>query len=95
MSGICYMASCVFNLSKYTIAVGGGLVGAFTLLNMMGMFGDTFNWMKYFTLTTLYDINSVIGGNTDFIWKFCVLAAVGIITYIIGSVAFTKRDLPL
>ena len=95
LSGICYMASCVFNLSKYTIAVGGGLVGAFTLLNMMGMFGNTFSWMKYFTLTTLYDIHSVIGGSADFIWKFIVLAMIGVITYVIGSVAFTKRDLPL
>ena len=89
------MASCLFNLSKYTIAVGGGLVGAFTLFNMMGMFGNTFSWMKYLTLTTLYDINSVIRGSTDFIWKFIVLAVIGIATYIIGSVAFTKRDLPL
>ena len=43
ISGICFLSSCVFNLSKYVIAVGGGLVGTFTLLNMMGMFGNTFS----------------------------------------------------
>jgi ABC-2 type transport system permease protein len=95
LSGICFLASCIFNLSKYVIAVGGGLVGAFTLFSMMGMFGETFKWMKYLTLSTLYDINSVLRGSTDFIWKFIVLAVIGVTTYIIGSVAFTKRDLPL
>lgn len=95
LSGICFLASSVFNLSKYVIAVGGGLVGAFILMSIMGMFGTSFQWMRNFTLVTLFDIHSVMGGTTDFIWKYIVLAAVGAVTYVIGSAAFTKRDLPL
>jgi ABC-2 type transport system permease protein len=94
-SGICFLASSVFNLSKYAIAVGGGIVGAQILMSIMGMFGQAFHWMRNLTLVTLFDIQSVITGTTDFIWKFIVLAVVGALTYIIGSVAFTKRDLPL
>jgi ABC-2 type transport system permease protein len=95
LSGICFLASSVFNLSKYVIAVGGGLVGAFILMSIMGMFGETFSWMKNFTLVTLYDIHSVMEGTTDFIWKFIVLATVGVVTYVAASVAFARRDLPL
>lgn len=95
LSGICFLASSIFNLSKNVIAVGGGLVGAFILMSIMGMFGESFQWMKNLTLVTLFDIHSVMAGTTDFIWKFVVLAGVGIITYVIGSTAFTKRDLPL
>lgn len=95
ISGICFLASSVFNLSKYTIAVGGGLTGAFHLLSMMGMFGESFKWMSNFTVVTFYDIPSVMAGTTDFIWKFVVLAGIGLVTYLIGSAAFTKRDLPL
>jgi ABC-2 type transport system permease protein len=95
LSGICFLASCVFNLSKYTIAVGGGIVGAFLILSIMSMFGESFHWMKNITLVTLFDINSVLSNSADFIWKFIVLAVVGIVTYTIGSAAFSKRDLPL
>jgi len=95
LSGICYLTSCVFNLSKYVIAVGGGIVGAFIVLSIMSMFGSSFQWMKNLTLVSLYDINSVLANTSDYIWKFIVLAGVGVITYLIGSMAFTKRDLPL
>ena len=95
LSGICFLASSVFNLSKYVIAVGGGLVGAFLLMSMMGMFGSNFRWMQNFTLVTLYDVHSVMAGSTEFIWKYIVLGAIGAVTYVIGSAAFTKRDLPL
>ncbi|MDR0853250.1 MAG: hypothetical protein LBN34_02670 [Clostridiales Family XIII bacterium] len=98
LSGVCFLASSVFNLSKYAIAVGGGLVGAQILMSIMGMFGETFQWMRNFTLVTLFDIGSVLSPEPDsnaFVWKFIVLAAVGMITYTIGSVAFSKRDLPL
>jgi ABC-2 type transport system permease protein len=94
-SGVCYLASSVFNLSKYAIAVGGGIVGAEVLMSIMGMFGSSFAWMRNLTLVTLFDIQSVMGGTADFVWKFCVLAAVGAVAYIVGSSAFVKRDLPL
>ena len=95
LSGICFLASSVFNLSKYVVAVGGGIVGAFHLLSIMAMFGDSFHYMKNLTLVSLYDITSIFAGTSDLVWKFIVLAGIGAVTYIIGSTAFTKRDLPL
>lgn len=95
LSGIGFLASSIFNLSKYAIAVTGGLIGAFLVMNLMSMFGNSFAWMKNLTLLTLYDINSIMAGTTDFIWKLVVLAGIGLVTYTIGTVAFSKRDLPL
>lgn len=94
-SGICYLASALFNLSKYAIAVGGGIVGAMLLMSIMGMFGSNFAWMRNFTFVTLYDIQSVLANQAEFVWKFAVLAVVGVVMYFIGSAAFAKRDLPL
>ena len=95
LSGICFLASSVFNLSKYVVAVGGGIVGVFQLLSIMSMFGESFNWMKNLTLVSLYDITSIFAHSSVFIWKFIVLAGIGVITYIVGTTAFAKRDLPL
>ncbi|MBM6615029.1 hypothetical protein JTF06_09025 [Desemzia sp. RIT804] len=94
-SGICFLTSCIFNLSKYVVAVGGGIVGAFLLLSIMAMFGETFQYMKNFTIVSLYDISSITETSSNFIWKFIVLAGIGAVTYIVSMVAFTKRDLPL
>jgi ABC-2 type transport system permease protein len=94
-SGICFLASCIFNLSKYTIAVGGGLVGISILLPIISMFGENFKNLKNFSLSSLYSATSIVQGNNDFIWHFAILAGVGIVTMIVGSVIFDKRDLPL
>lgn len=95
LSGICFLTSCIFNLSKYAIAVGGGIVGVFMLLSLMSMFGESFQYMKNLTIVTLYDISSILANSSDIIWKFVVLAVIGVITYVIGTTAFSRRDLPL
>ena len=81
--------------AKYVVAVGGGIVGAFQLLSIMSMFGESFHYMKNLTLVSLYDIASIFAKSSGILWKFIVLAGIGVATYLIGSVAFTKRDLPL
>jgi ABC-2 type transport system permease protein len=94
-SGIVFCASCIFNLSKNTVAVGGGLVCMFLLMPIVAMFSADFNWLKNLSLATLYNPMEIAAGAGDFIWKFLVLCAVGIATYVAGSFAFARRDLPL
>jgi ABC-2 type transport system permease protein len=60
LSGICYLASSVFNLSKYAIAVGGGIVGAMHLMSLMAKFNASFDWLKSFSAVTLFDIDSIL-----------------------------------
>lgn len=95
LSGICFLTSCIFNLSKYVIAVGGGIVGAFMLFSLMSMFGESFQYMKNFTIVSLYDISSILANYSDIIWKFVLLTLIGVVTYVIGATAFSRRDLPL
>ena len=105
LSGVCFFASCVFNRSKYSMSFGGGLSMFALVSTMLGLFGseiipsvirlDALNNFNYVTIITLYDAVSIIDGTSDFIWKLCVLAGIGIIGYITGSVIFKKKDLPL
>ncbi len=111
ITGICYLASCWFSLSKYSLAVGGGLTVWFFLATIIGMFGsenmvsmgmgieelDIFNKL---TLIGLYDIESLatVGTaavNYDFAWKLAVLGVIAIMCYVIGAIRFSKKDLPL
>lgn len=111
IAGICYLGSCIFDQSRKAMGFGGGLTVWFFLASLLGMFGsgdmvkmgfgaealDVFNKL---TLVGLYDIKSIstIGSgsvDTAFIWKLAILAAISIVCYVVGSIRFQKKDLPL
>lgn len=111
IAGICYMGSCMFNYSRKATAFGGGLAVWFFLASLLGMFGtedlvnmgvgvEELSVFNKLTLIGLYDINSIAaymadGTDDAFVWKLGILAAIAIVTYVIGAVSFQKKDLPL
>ena len=72
---------------------------------MLGLFGspvipkvvrlDSLNYFNYTTIISMFDVVSIMDGTTVFVWKFAILAALGLIGLIAGSLKFTKKDLPL
>lgn len=105
MSGISFMASCLFNRSKHSMNIGGGLNMFFLVASMLGLFGSkimpsvvrlsSLNFFNYVTIITLFDVNSILAGTTTFIWKWAILVGIGLICFLIGSIRFQKKDLPL
>ncbi len=105
MSGICFAASCWFNRSKNSMALGGGLNMFFLVATMLGLFGssvlpsiirmDALNYFNYASIISFFDVVSILEGTNAYIWKFGVLIVIGIIGYVAGSVKFRKKDLPL
>lgn len=105
LSGLCFFTSCVFDRSKRSMAIGGGLSIFALVAAMLGLFGspvipsvvrlDALNNFNYATIISLFDVISIIDGTDAFIWKFIVLGVAGLLGYVIGSVRFTKKDLPL
>lgn len=109
--GLCYMGSCLFSQSKKSMAFGGGLAVWFFLASMIGLFGSEnmvntgmgvkeLSVFNNLTLVGLFDVNSLstIGTSlvdTTFVWKLIVLVAIAAITYAIGAIRFSKKDLPL
>ncbi len=105
LSGLCFFTSCVFDRSKRSMAIGGGLSIFALVAAMLGLFGspvipsvvrlEALNNFNYATIISLFDVVSIIDGTNDFIWKFVILGVLGVLGYIVGSVRFTKKDLPL
>ncbi len=105
LSGLCFFTSCVYDRSKRSMAIGGGLSIFALVAAMLGLFGspvipsvvrlDALNYFNYATIISLFDVISIIEGTNTFIWKFVILGVVGIVGYIVGAVRFTKKDLPL
>lgn len=99
LSAVCFMFSGIFNTTKFSIGLSGTFVGVSILGNMLAMFGflgvsglDNF---KYITICTFYDYESVLFGNNDWIVKMIAPAAIALVAFMIGSIVFKKKDLPL
>lgn len=105
LSGLCFFTSCVFDRSKRSMAIGGGLSIFALVAAMLGLFGSpvipsvvrlsSLNYFNYATIISLFDVISIMDGVNDFIWKFVILAVAGVVGYVIGALKFTKKDLPL
>lgn len=105
MSGICFLASCVFNRSKRSMALGGGLNMFFLVATMLGLFGskvlpsiirmNALNAFNYVSIISLFDVVSILEGGFAYLWKWAILVVVGVACYIAGSRKFERKDLPL
>lgn len=105
LSGLCFFTSCIFDRSKRSMAIGGGLSIFALVAAMLGLFGspvipsvvrlNALNNFNYTTIISLFDVISIIDGTNIFLYKFIILAILGIIGYILGSMRFIKKDLPL
>ena len=105
ISGVCFLSSSVFNKTKYAIGVGGGISVFFLVSSILGLFGsevmplalriDSMNFFNFLTIIRLFDVQSILDGTTTFYYLLIPLIAISVVTYVVGCVVFTKKDLPL
>lgn len=105
IAGFCFMCSAIFNRSKHSLSIGGGLTIFSLVCTILGLFGSNvvpsamrisqMNFFNYLSIITLFDVNSILNGGINYLWKFAILIGFGIITMIIGIIRFDKKDLPL
>ena len=61
-SGISFMFSCIFNLSKNSLAFGAGIPLLFFLFQLMAKASSDLEWFKYLTLNTLFNTDAILSG---------------------------------
>ncbi|MBC8080878.1 MAG: ABC transporter permease subunit [Gorillibacterium sp.] len=94
ISGITFFASCVFNNSSRSLTVGAGLPLAFFAFNLLASMSDELQFLKNFSLITLFDRDAIMDGK-GYLAKLIILAVIGIVLYVAGIKAFKEKDLPL
>ena len=94
ISSICFCASCVFNTSKNSLLLGAGLPLAFFVISLFIKLSDSLDFLRYFTLNTLFDTENILNGS-DYVPQFIALAVIAVVLYSIGIIWFQKKDLPL
>lgn len=93
IGGVCFLASCVFSDTKYSIAFGAGIPALMYVLQMLANAGEKAEVIKYFTFFTLFDANSVVAGESFATMGMLALLFGAILLYTIAVTVFCKKDL--
>lgn len=94
LSGIAFFASCIFNNASKSLSFGAGIPLAFFAFKLVSGMSDKLKFLKYLSLNTLFDTKAIMEGEGYGV-KLIILAAVGVVLYVAGIIAFKKKDLPL
>ena len=93
-SGISFLFSCLFNLTKNAVALGAGIPIAFYLFQTMASVSEDMEFFRFFTINTLYDPPGIVAGNSFWL-QFSILGALGVVLYCLSVKIFKEKDLPL
>lgn len=93
LGGICFLASCIFSDTKYSLGLGAGLPALMFILQMLANAGEKAEAAKYFTVFTLYDPSGILERSETALPGIGILALLALVLYLTGIFVFTKKDL--
>ncbi|WP_195270013.1 ABC transporter permease subunit [Eubacterium sp. 1001713B170207_170306_E7] len=95
VSAIGFFASCLFNESRFSLALGGGLPVLFLVLMMLSGVSEDLDAVRYTTMYSLFDPAEIIAGGDTVGLCLAGLAAIFVVLYALGILVFRRKDLPL
>ena len=93
IGGVCFLASCAFSDTKYSLAFGAGVPALMFLLQMLANAGDAAEKARWFTFFTLYDPKGLAAGEEQAVLFAGLLLAGAAALYAAGVAVFCKKDL--
>jgi ABC-2 type transport system permease protein len=93
IGGVCFFASCLFNETKYSIAVGAGVPALMFILKMLSNTGEAAKTAKYATFFTLFNPDGLIAGEASAITGIVALFAGACVLFLAAIAVFSKKDL--
>lgn len=95
IGSICFLASCIFDESRNSLAVGAGIPGVMFIFKMLAQAGDATEPFKYATFFTLYDPDAIVAGQSGALTGSWILLGGAVLLYGLAVALFTRRDLPI
>lgn len=93
IGSVCFLASCIFSESRYSVGFGAGIPILMYVLQMLANTGGKAENAKYLTFFTLFDPEGIIAGHKEALAGGVILLAGAILLYGLGIVIFSKKDL--
>lgn len=95
LGGISFLVSSLANDEKKGLGISGIIIFGFFSLDIIRKISDKVDWLKNFTIFTLYKPSEFVNGKGDLTQDCVILFAIGLVAFIVSILAFRKRDLPL
>lgn len=93
IGSICFLSSCIFSDTKYSVAFGAGIPAFMYVLQMLANVGEKAEKAKYFTFFTLFHPDDIIAGESRAIAGIFLLLAGAVILFVSGILVFEKKDM--
>jgi len=95
LSAIGFLASCLFDETHLSLALGAGLPVLFLLMKLIAGVSEDLAPIGRASLTSLFDPAAILAGARSVPPSFLALLLIGAVLYVAGIVIFSKKDLPL
>lgn len=93
IGGICFLSSCLFSGTKYSLGFGAGIPVLMYLPQMLSGMGGDVGKAKYFTFFTLFSPDGLIAGEGGAAMGATSLFAGAALLYLLGIAIFDRKDL--
>ena len=95
ISGVCFLASCIFNETKNSLLIGAGIPTLFFLIQMISNIGNKLSNIKYLSIFTLFNPREILSDTFESYIMIVSLFIIGIILYAISLIVFKRKDFPI
>jgi ABC-2 type transport system permease protein len=95
IAGIGFFSSCVFDETRYSLALGAGLPVLFLIFRMVSTLSDYIAWMRYLTVYSFVDIERILDDPAYLLPVTLILVAVGGVLFAGAVRVFDRRSLAL
>jgi ABC-2 type transport system permease protein len=95
ISGISFLASCIFNETRSAAGFGAGIPIGFYVIHMLANAADDLSFFRFFTIFSLFDTDRILELDPLIYVQMITMYVFGIALYLIGIKIFVKKDLPI
>jgi ABC-2 type transport system permease protein len=95
LGGISFLVSSLSNDEKKALGTSGMIIFGLYSLDIVGKISEKVDWLKNFTIFTLYKPGDIVNGKANLTLDCIILFLIGIVAFVIAILIFKKRDLPL
>lgn len=95
IGGITFFFGTLFNDGSKALSFAIGAPLGFFLINMFRGFDESLEFLRFFTILTLYDNDVILQGDTIILFQFSALFIIGLCCYTLSIHVFKEKDLTL
>lgn len=93
IGAFCFLCSCIFNDTKFSIGFGAGITSLMYVLQMLSNIGGAADYIKYTTFFTLFNPNGLVNSEKSAIIGIVILFLSTILLFGSAIIVFKKKDL--